>query len=414
MPADGATRVVVAGGGVAALEAALALRDLAPGAVQLTLVAPDADFRYRPLSVNEPFALGRAKSVPLRDFARDVDATLIQDAIASVDASAREVRLASGERLEYDSLLVAVGARRVPAFEHATTFRGQEDSEPVHGLIQDLEGGYVRSIAFVVPPGVAWPLPLYELALMSAQRAFEMSVELELTVVTPEETPLAVFGPTASEGVSELLGAAGIRIETSAWAEVPASGTVTVRPGERTITCDRVVALPRVEPIAIDGLPADTEGFAPTDSQGRVRGADNVYAAGDGTAFPIKQGGIACQEADAAAASIARQAGADVEPQPFRPVLRGELLTGSKPLYLRMDMSGAEGDRSESSGHTLWWPPVKVAGEYLAPYLDARERSTAGSVVPHRRQTPTASGAAGGGHGIELLGFDTGDDRPVR
>ena len=54
-----------------------------------------------------------------------------------------------------------------------TTFRGQEDVEALHGLVQDIEEGYVRSVAFVVPAGVSWSLPLYELALMTARRAWE-------------------------------------------------------------------------------------------------------------------------------------------------------------------------------------------------------------------------------------------------
>jgi sulfide:quinone oxidoreductase len=52
------------------------------------------------------------------------------------------------------------------------------------------------------------------------------------------------------------------------------------------------------------------------------------------TQFPLKQGGIATQQADVAAASIAAHAGADIEPHPFRPVLRGLLLTGMTPRYL--------------------------------------------------------------------------------
>jgi sulfide:quinone oxidoreductase len=411
---DAPARVTIAGGGVAALEGALAVRDLAGERVELTIVAPDERFTYRPLSVNEPFALGQEMSVPLEEIARDLGATLVRDALASVQASEHEAGLAGGERVPYDMLLVAVGARRAPAFDHATTFRGQEDAEPVHGLIQDLEGGYARRIAFVVPPGVAWPLPLYELALMSAQRAYEMSIDdVELTVVTPEETPLAVFGPTASAGVAELLGAAGIRVETSARAEVPDQRTVVLHPGDRVVSCDRVVALPTVQAIAIEGLPRDGAGFTPVDAHGRVRGLAGVYAAGDGTAFPVKQGGLACQQADAAAASIAGQAGAGVEARPFKPVLRGELLTGSRPLFLRSDISGTAGDRSESSGHTLWWPPAKIAGDYLAPYLEEREQPGAEHHVPHMRHSRPVAAALAQGHGVELLGFEDVGDGPA-
>ena len=133
MTENGRTNVVVAGGGVAAIEAMLALRDIAGDRVSITLVAPQDDFNYRPLSVGEPFALGQALSIPLATVARDVGADLRHGALASVDVDAHAARLESGETLSYDALLVAVGARRIPALQHAKTFRGQEDSESVHG-----------------------------------------------------------------------------------------------------------------------------------------------------------------------------------------------------------------------------------------------------------------------------------------
>jgi sulfide:quinone oxidoreductase len=402
------TKVVIAGGGVAAIEAMLALRDVAGDRVAVTLVAPQEDFVYRPLSVGEPFALGHALTLPLATVARDVGAELRHDSLAAVHADAHTVRLEGGDTVAYDALVVAIGARRTAALQHVRTFRGQEDSESVHGLIQDLEGGYSRRLVFVVPAGVAWSLPIYELALMTAQRAHEMSIsDVELTIVTPEERPLAAFGPAASDDLERTLEAAGIAVETSARAEIPGSGIVILHPQGKTLEADRIVALPVTTPIHIDGLPRDRDGFLPVDAHGRVRDTEDVYAAGDGTWFPVKQGGLACQQADAAAEMIAVQAGAELEPAPFKPVLRGELLTGGEPLFVRNDISGAEGDRSKSSGHILWWPPGKVAGAYLAPYLAAREQlGPTGIAPPIHRAHLMLDATTGEGHGIELLGID--------
>jgi sulfide:quinone oxidoreductase len=412
MTENGKVDVVVAGGGVAAIEAMLALRDIAGDRVTMTLVAPQEHFHYRPLSVGEPFALGRALSLPLTTVARDVGADLRLGALAAVDADAHTARLESGATLSYDALLVAIGARRLPALEHAKTFRGQEDSESVHGLIQDIEGGYSRRIVFVVPAGVVWTLPIYELALMAAQRVYEMSTPgVELTIVTPEERPLGIFGPAASDDLERMLDEAGIAIETSSRAEIPASGTVVLHPHGNVIEADRIVALPVAAPIPIEGLPRDSDGFIPVDSHGNVQGADDVYAAGDGTWFPVKQGGLACQQADAAAESIAAQAGADVEPAPFRPVLRGKLLTGARPLFMRNDIGGAAGDDSTSSGHTLWWPPGKVAGAYLAPYLSAREQQGPRGTTPPTRRAHLVLDSDPEGPGIELLGLDIASPR---
>ena len=123
-------------------------------------------------------------------------------------------------------------------------------------------------------------------------------------------------------------------------------------------------------------------GFIHTDAHGRVPGLDDVFAAGDATTFPVKQGGLAAQQADAVAEAIAAAAGAQIDPQPFRPVLRGTLLTGGAVRYLRADISGGTGDDSTVSDDALWWPPNKLSGRYLAPYLSSKTGEAA-DVMPH-------------------------------
>ena len=129
-----------------------------------------------------------------------------------------------------------------------------------------------------------------------------------------------------------------------------------------------MIALPALEGPGIAGLPSDAEGFIPIDERARVKGVEDVYAAGDGTTFPIKQGGLATQQADAAAEHIAARFGADIDPQPFHPVLRGMLLTGDDSLSLAHSLTGGEGEGSASADY-LWWPPHKVSGRYLAPWM---------------------------------------------
>ena len=85
------------------------------------------------------------------------------------------------------------------------------------------------------------------------------------------------------------------------------------------------------------------------------------------TSRPLKQGGLATQQADVAAAAIAAAAGAEVEAAAYRPVLRAMLLTGNRPRYLRH----APHDRGQATDDAPWWPPHKIAGRELAPYLTA-------------------------------------------
>jgi sulfide:quinone oxidoreductase len=243
---------------------------------------------------------------------------------------------------------------------------------------------------------------------MTAQRAFEMCVEVELTVVTPEARPLAVFGDAAGDDVARLLEKAGIAVRCGTSAEIPESGTVLLHPGGETISCDRVVALPVSRGNRIAGLPADGDGFLPIDPFTLVGGCEDVYAVGDGANFPLKQGGIACQQADIAAEDIARAAGADIETHTFRPVLRGQLLTGAKPQFMRRDVRAVTSGKEDSTQHLLWWPPTKVAGKYLAPYLalhDEEEstRSPAEKIRSRVLRSPVLlSSAADGDFELEL------------
>jgi sulfide:quinone oxidoreductase len=101
----------------------------------------------------------------------------------------------------------------------------------------------------------------------------------------------------------------------------------------------------------------------------RVGSEPDVYAAGDATQFPLKQGGIAAQQADVAATDIALRAGSTVEPTPFRPVLRGLLLTGMAARFLRAEPGTAA---SSIDTEPLWWPPAKIVGRYLAPFLASK------------------------------------------
>ena len=365
-------RLVIAGAGVAGFEALAALRAVAPGRFDTTVIAPNTEFKIQASSVEEPFARPRAETYSVPKVCADHGATHLEDGVARVDTAGRRVLTVGGSELVYDSLLVAVGARREPVFgDKAIVFRGDQDAEAMHGLIQDIEGGYAKRVVFIVPSGVTWPLPLYELAMMTAHRAKEMGQgEVSLLFVTPEEIPLAVFGQKASAAVQRALDEAGVELMAGSHVDRLAAGQIHVSPSGQVVDAPRVVTVPRLQGPGIDGLPADGHGFIAVDEEGRVRGAEGVYAAGDGTTFPVKQGGVAAQQADAAAVAIAREAGVEVEAQPFDPVLRAKLLTGARAEYLREELTPWAGEAtSQASEQALWWPPSKVAAPYLTGYL---------------------------------------------
>jgi sulfide:quinone oxidoreductase len=360
--------VVITGGGVAALEALIALHELAAHRVHVTLVAPGPDFVCRPYAIGEPFCQGRRTRRPLARAASDFGATYVADTVESVDPAAGQVRCGSGRVLRYDSLIVALGAHAGPAFEHAEMIWDAGDNEALHGILADLEQGYVKRLAFVAPGAAVWSLPLYELALLIAERAWSMGIDdAELTVVSAEERPLVLFGPHAAARVERLLGRRGIEFIGGARADVR-RGELVVAPGERRVKVDRTFALPLLRGPGLAGVPADERGFIPVDVHGRVRGLDGVFAAGDVTTFPVKQGGLAAQQAAAAAEAVAARHGCVLEPEPFRPVLRGKLMAAGDELYLSHHIGGGGGEGTAAPG-ALWWPPTKIAARRLAPYL---------------------------------------------
>jgi sulfide:quinone oxidoreductase len=366
-PTRPGTHVLVVGGGVAGLETALALRALASERVGVEIVAPELHFFYRPLAVSEPFGGARVRRWELADLARSAGASFTPGAVEALDAEAHTAYVRGGPAIEYDAVVLACGARPEVAVPGALTFRGPADLEAIRRLVDGLERNEYRRLAFVAPSGVVWPLPIYELALLTATELRQKGVAAELVLVTAEPGPLALFGTAASEAVRAALAERGIELRVSTYAE--AAGEHGLAAHGSTLRVDRVVALPRLRAPVIDGVPRDGAGFVPTDPHGRVPGVPDVYAAGDLTAFPIKQGGLAAQQADAAAEAIAAKAGADVEPRPFRPVLRALLLTGGVPTFLRVELGGGRGETSEASEEMLWWPPGKIVGRYLAPFL---------------------------------------------
>ncbi len=370
-------RVLIAGGGVAGLEALLALRDLAGDRVALTLLAPERQFTYRPMAVGVPFARGHMQRHDLADVTRATGAEFVRGELAEVDVPGRAAVLTDGRRLEYDALLVAVGAGAEPAFSRVRTWTPELDQEVFGGLLADLEEGYAKRVAFVVPQDVAWPLPAYELALMTAWDARDMGQDdVEVTVYTPEESPLAIFGTEASAGLRADLEEAGVSVRTGVVVQEDpdAPARLVAGAGGPPLDTQRVIALPRAVARGVGGLATDERGFIRTDAHGRVESAPGVWAAGDAIAFPIKQGGLAAQQADAAAEAIAAEAGADLAPQPFHPVLRGVLLTGRSRRWIRRDLGGTD-EEGDTERHALWWPPTKVAGRYLAPYLAALDEA---------------------------------------
>jgi sulfide:quinone oxidoreductase len=401
-------RVVIAGAGVAGLEAALATRDLAGDRVAIDVLSPTGDFVYRPMLVAEPFGTADALRVPIAPILADAEARHRSDALAGVDLARRTVSTAAGDRLPYDALLIAIGARPRSSVTGALRFDPGSSNPGLQRVLLRIGARHLRRLAFVVPSEPTWTIAAYELALMTArERDARRIPNLEITIVTPELTPLAVFGGAASRMVRSTLDRAGIALRTSAHARRFDRRSLELGDGAAPIEVDQAVALPALEIPDLAGLPQRRHGFLGTDVAMHVEGLERVWAAGDATHFPIKQGGVAAQQARVAAQAIAARAGASVAVQPFRPVLRGAMITGETPEFFETELS-APHDGVASVGRPLWTPSIKLAADYLSPYISQALRGGARpglhdvapgtdqreSEVDHRRAVEVAVAAA--------------------
>lgn len=362
----------------------LALRELSGDLATIELHAPREEFLYRPLAVAEPFGGGKVLKFDLRGLTERCGATFRRDNIASVDTDGQRITNHDGDEVAYDFLVVACGTRMMWSVPGAVTFWGVPDEGRTADLMRDLIGGELQKVIFAVPGGPGWPLPIYELALIaSSQLARSGNRDGQLEMVTSEDSPLNLFGVRASQQMGELLAGRGINVVTKTHPVKFQDGEMSVVPGD-PIAADAAVCGPSLEGRPIDGLPHDGGGFVPVDAHGQVSGLERVFAVGDITNFPVKQGGIAAQQADAAAEAIAARLGGDLEPQPFDPVLRGKLMTGEAPQYLYGRLTGGHGESSSFSDQPSWHDDGKIVGKYIAPFL-----SSISNVDPPTSFSPT-------------------------
>lgn len=372
---SGRARVLIAGAGIAGLEAALALNALARDRVRIEMLEPDDHLLLAPEATIRPFGTPRepARVAPLAERA---GVALRIGRLAEVRTAEHLVLTDAGEPVPYDRLVIAVGARREPVLAGTLTFGGPGDVAAFRRMVGRMVRGARRGVrtrlAFVVPGGTSWPLGAYELALMTARhlRRRDAGRHTAVALVTSEDRPLGIFGPEASAAVADDLADAGIELYTGSVVRDWSWGRLTLVP-EGHLAADRVVALPALRGPAIPGLAHDAHGFVRADRDGSVVGAPDVYVVGDAGSFAVKQGGIACQQADSVAATIARGLGAPVEPIPFEPVLRGWLLDGEGGRFLRAGLPGGSDEFVGVSSRVspLWVPQGKVAGRFLTAFL---------------------------------------------
>ncbi|MFC3807688.1 FAD-dependent oxidoreductase [Terrabacter sp. MAHUQ-38] len=366
-----ALTVLICGGGVAAIEALLRLRRLAGDTVVLNLLCPGEELIYRERTVLVPFGLGEAERHPIQRIVEDAGAHWVRDRAASVDLPARTVHTVGGRQLHYDALLLAPGGRERTPKPHVSVFSDRTSGHLYRQIVQQLDVGAMRHVVLIEPPGPSWPLPLYELALLTAKHAHDRGLRPSIAVVTPQPRPLHAFGDEVGRRVEALLREAGIALHTRTRARVDGPQLLHLEPAGIDLHPDRIVTLPTITGPNLRGIPGDAvDRFISVDQRCRVRHTGgHIFAAGDATDLPVKNGSLAAQQADTAAAGIAHLAGGGPAPAALRPVLRGTLLTGDKPLYLEAYLIAGTGWGAHIHDQPPWRSEQLVVAEELAAYI---------------------------------------------
>ena len=360
--------VVVCGGGVAGMEAVLRLRRLAGDELDITLISASDTLVYRPLSVLEPFGAALVLRYPVSRIVSDTGVRWIRESFEWVDRAER-IAHAGSEAIRYDALLLAIGGRQLTPPDGVFVF--SDHTAPAYReVLEQTWSGQIRSIAFVPPAEPSWPLPIYELALLTAAQATKTGgPRPEIIVGEPGLRPLAAFGDEASDAITEVLASAKVSVHTRS--EIREQDGPLVRTPAGDLRPDLIVTVPRITGPNVRGVPGDAhDRFLRVDEHCRVTGAGGrIYAAGDATHLPVKHGGVGAQQADTAAASIVHLAGLGPQPQPLHPIIRGVLLTGGPPLYLTAHLIAGQGVRAQVTRTPPWPIDDKIVAEELSPYL---------------------------------------------
>jgi sulfide:quinone oxidoreductase len=396
--------VCVVGGGTAGLEGLLSARQELGPEVELRLIAPEREFRYRPMSPDSLFRPAPERSLRIDDVVSHAGATWVADRAAVVDDAEGNVITRDGDTVEFDFLLLAAGARSERALQQGYVWARGGDPSFLDRIIADMLAGRVRSVAVAVPRGARWSLPAYELALVLAWTV--AGHHARVTLITSEEQPLDALGSEATEAVTRELDAAGIELITgvevidalrsdpkpSERAEVilmpeeraDASDALIGRPtdparvrrrGRSGAKFDRLISLPTVVGPSIAGVTTDAAGFVEVDAALKVCGSERVWAAGACIAAALEHSALAARQADAAITAIAvacTTAGPVGAATPFSaPELTGMLLTGQRDHWLAENPVGTR----EPSTRCLWWPPGRAVGRMLAQQIAAWDPS---------------------------------------
>ena len=259
---------------------------------------------YQPALLTLPFGKERESTLRRRRARTLVHGVeWVRSAVLAVDAPARQVRLANGEVLVYDYLVVASGCRIRPDLTPGLTDEGWrrdafdfytlEGATALRDRLANFDAG--RLVVNIVEMPIKCPVAPLEFLFLADEFFRKRGVRdrVELVLATPLDG--AFTKPIASRALGYLLDKKGIRVEADfSTGEVDGKRRVVKSYDDREVPYDLLVSIPThsgAEFIQASGL-GNELAFVPTELHTlAAKKLENVFVLGDATDLPTSKAG---------------------------------------------------------------------------------------------------------------------------
>ena len=251
--------------------------------------------------------------------------------VRSLDLDARVVETTAGA-VEYDSLVVSLGARLAPEEvrgldEQVHNLYTTEGCARIHTALSELREGVVGILIPELP--YKCPAAPYEAAFLAESyiRGKGVRRDVEIHVFTPEHTPMPVAPAKLGESVEEMMASRGIHFHPLFTFEErrPETREIVASDGRAHRIDLLIVVPPHRAPDVVRSSPLlGLSGFVHVDPRTLQTDVDDVYAIGDGATIKLpngkalpKAGVFAHAEAKTVARRIARSAAGEAPDAEF-------------------------------------------------------------------------------------------------
>lgn len=325
-------RISIIGSGFGALTAVRSLKK-AGGDVEITLIAPKAEFIYFPSLIWLPSGLrtGDDLRIDLQGFFSKNNVKFHAGSVTGLKDDGRTIITDAGD-VENDGLIIASGGRfikKLPGIEHALTIcDGIEATEEITERIKTMEGGTI-AVGFGGNPKEPTAMrggPMFEVlfGLDTLLRRQKRRDKFEIVFFTPASQPGKRLGEKAAKGLLSEMKKRDIKTQLGNKMVKFEADKIVTEGGE--FAADLILFMPGMTgPTWLDNseLPRSPGGMVTVDKHCKVAGFDHVYVAGDSGSYPgpdwaPKQAHMADLQAEAACSNVLAELDGKVADKTFR------------------------------------------------------------------------------------------------